>query len=195
MSNPLEISMTYARDRAAWRQWLSQNHDLEMDGVWLVYYKAHTGKSCVAYDDSVEEALCFGWVDSLIRRLDDDRFARKFTPRKPDSHWSESNRKRVEHLIAQGLMTPAGIALVETAKASGRWLDDGRPQVSERPCQAFRDALVANREAARFFDALTMAQQRQFVLWINTAKKDETRSRRVAESITLLEQGKKLGMK
>jgi uncharacterized protein YdeI (YjbR/CyaY-like superfamily) len=187
--------MVYARDRAAWRAWLEQNHAAEPDGVWLVYYKAHTGKPSIPYDDSVEEALCFGWVDSLIRKLDADRFARKFTPRREDSHWSESNRKRAERLVAAGLMTPAGRALIDVAKASGRWLDDGRPPVDERPSQAFRDALVRHPSAASFFDSLAPAAQKLFILWINTAKKAETRERRVNESITLLEQGQKLGMK
>lgn len=195
MSNPLELNAVYVRDRAAWRAWLQDNHDSEPDGVWLVYYKPHTNKPCVPYDDSVCEALCFGWVDSLIRKLDEDRYARKFTPRKPDSHWSESNRARVEALIEQGLMTAAGMALVEAARASGRWLDDGRPEVDDRPCQAFRDALAANRDAAAHYDGLTPAQQRQFNLWINTAKKPETRANRLAESIRLLNRGEKLGMK
>ena len=195
MSNPLELNMFYARDRGAWRAWLKANHASEPDGVWLVYYKAHTGKPSVPYEDSVEEALCFGWVDNLIRKLDTDRYARKFTPRREDSHWSETNRKRVEKMMGAGLMMPAGLALVEAAMASGRWLDDGRPDVDDRPCQAFRDALAGNRQAAVHYDGMTAAQQRQFNLWINTAKKPETRERRLAESVRLLERGEKLGMK
>lgn len=195
MTNPLEVSMFYARDRNAWRAWLEQNHASEPDGVWLVYYKPHTGKPTIGYDDSVEEALCFGWVDSLIRKLDENRYARKFTPRKEDSNWSESNRQRVERLIEQDLMTEVGLALVASAKASGRWEEDPRPQVSDRPAPEFRDALAANRAAAHFFDGLTLSQQRQFSLWINGAKKPETRARRVSESVALLEQGRKLGMK
>lgn len=195
MSNPLEMHMVYARDRAAWRAWLEENHVSEPAGVWLVYFKPHTGKPAVAYDESVEEALCFGWVDSLIRKLDDDRYARKFTPRKPDSFWSESNRRRVDKLTEQGLMTAAGLRLVEAAQASGRWDQDSRPEVSGEPAPEFRAALQASPGAAGFFDSLTAAQQRQFVTWINVAKRPETRARRVVESIALLEQGKKLGMK
>lgn len=194
-SQPLEMNMVYARDRAAWRAWLAGNHAREASGVWLVYYKPHAGKPSVAYEDSVEEALCFGWVDSLIRRLDGDSYARKFTPRKPDSYWSESNRQRVERLIAQGLMTEAGMVLVAAARDSGRWSENPRPEVSEDPAPELRDALAANSKAAAFFDRLTPAQRRQFVLWVNVAKKPETRARRVAESIARLEQGEKLGMK
>lgn len=194
MSNPLEMQMFYARDRAAWRAWLAANHASEPAGVWLVYYKPHAGKPSIDYEASVEEALCFGWIDGLIRRLDDDRYARRFTPRKPDSYWAESNRQRVEHLMAEGLMAPAGMELVEAAKASGRWLEDPRPVVDSRPAPEFRAALASNRQAAVFFDSLTPAQQRQFVTWINVAQKPETRARRVAESIALLEQGRKLGM-
>jgi uncharacterized protein YdeI (YjbR/CyaY-like superfamily) len=195
VSNPLEMHTVYARNRAAWRRWLEKNHASEPRGVWLVYYKPHAGKPSVSYDDSVEEALCFGWVDSLIRRIDDDRYARKFTPRRDDSHWSESNRKRVERLIRAGLMTPVGLAKVEAARASGLWGRDPRPEVDERISPQFAAALAENQLARGFFERLTPAQQRQFILWINVAKKAETRERRLAESIRLLEQGRQLGMK
>src|SRR5213075_2717902 len=89
--------------RAQWRAWLEKHHDSESE-VWLVFYKLHTGRKSPPYEDAVEEALCFGWVDSLVRRLDDDRFARKFTPRKPDSKWSSINRRRYADLQARGLL-------------------------------------------------------------------------------------------
>jgi len=95
------------RSRSRWRAWLEANHDSAIE-IWLVYHKSHTGKTSIEYEDSVEEALCFGWVDSLIRRLDDDRYARKFTPRKPDSFWSDSNRERYAKVEALGLLAPAG---------------------------------------------------------------------------------------
>ena len=117
MSSFLEVSTLYVKERQHWRAWLEKFHDVEKSGIWLVYYKQHTGKPTLEYNESVEEALCFGWVDSLIRKLDDEKFARKFTPRKDDSSWSESNRKRVENLIAKGRMTEHGMARVAAARA------------------------------------------------------------------------------
>jgi uncharacterized protein YdeI (YjbR/CyaY-like superfamily) len=195
VGNPLEISTVYVKDRAAWREWLSKHHDSEPAGIWLVYYKKHTGKPTLEYGESVEEALCFGWVDSLIRKLDADRFARKFTPRKPGSRWSPSNRERAEKLIEQGLMTGHGMGLVEAAKESGTWDADDRPQLSDEPAPGFQRALAGNHAARMFFDKLTDRQRLQYIYWINEAKQDATRQRRVRESISLLEQGRKLGMK
>src|ERR1044072_1059586 len=97
----------YIADRRAWRAWLEENHARETE-VWLVYYKKHTGRPRIPYDDAVEEALCFGWIDSTVRRLDEERFLQKFTPRKLKSNWCESNVKRARRLIAEGLMTKAG---------------------------------------------------------------------------------------
>lgn len=97
----------YAKDRKAWREWLSKNHDKKSE-VWLVYYRKAIGKPTVTYPEAVEEALCFGWIDSIEKSLDSERFAGRFTPRKPKSNWSLSNRERAKKLIKQGLMTPAG---------------------------------------------------------------------------------------
>lgn len=195
MANALELNTVYVSDRQGWRAWLEQNHDREPDGIWLVYYKQHTGKASVDYNDSVEEALCFGWVDSLIRKLDEDRYARKFTPRKPDSQWSESNRKRAEKLIGEGLMREPGMALVEYAREQGNWQDARRQEISETISPEFQRALERSDAARLFFEKLTDAQRRHYVLWINQARMDATKRRRIKESIALLEQGRKLGMK
>ncbi|NND43936.1 MAG: hypothetical protein HKN58_01335 [Xanthomonadales bacterium] len=195
MASALELNTVYVSDRERWRAWLEKNHDREPDGVWLVYYKQHTGKPSIDYDDSVEEALCFGWVDSLIRKLDEDRYARKFTPRKPDSQWSESNRKRVEKLLAAGLMREPGMALVEYAKEQGNWQDAPREEISESISPEFKRALAGSDAARLFFEKLTEAQRRHYILWVNQAKMEATRRRRIKESIKLLEQGRKLGMK
>jgi hypothetical protein len=109
-----EIPELDVRSRQRWRTWLRKHHT-SSTGVWLVFYKDHTGVNTLSYEDSVREALCFGWIDSLIKRLDDDRYARKFTPRKPSSKWSDSNRKRWTALKTEGLLEPAGIAAVRLA--------------------------------------------------------------------------------
>ena len=97
----------YAKDRKEWREWLEKNHDKEKE-VWLVYYRKSTGKPTVSYNDSVEEALCFGWIDSIEKGVDEERFMSRFTPRKPKSNWSPSNRARAKRLIESGLMTDSG---------------------------------------------------------------------------------------
>lgn len=97
----------YVTDRDAWRAWLEKNYDTEKE-IWLIYYKKHTGKPRIPYDDAVEEALCFGWIDSTVKRVDDEKFAQKFTPRKNKSNWSDLNKKRAKKMIREGRMTKAG---------------------------------------------------------------------------------------
>jgi len=108
-----ELATLEVRNRSQWRRWLNKHH-ASSPGVWLVFYKDHTGVKSILYEDSVRDALCFGWIDSLIKRLDHDRYVRKFTPRKPASKWSDINRKRWTELKASGLLTPSGLAAAPT---------------------------------------------------------------------------------
>ena len=184
----------YIKTRAEWRAWLEKNHD-KSKGIWLVFYKKHSGKPSLEYDASVEEALCFGWIDSIIKKLDDDRYVRKFTPRKPDSQWSELNRKRVKKLMTQGLMAYPGIELVKAAKETGLWGQSKRPNISFEIPEELKSALAKNKKAKIFFNQLAPSYRKQFIGWISMAKRQETREKRVGEAIILLEQGKKLGLK
>jgi uncharacterized protein YdeI (YjbR/CyaY-like superfamily) len=187
----------YVHNGHDWREWLSRNHDKSKE-VWLVYYKKQTGKPSVSYDDSVEEALCFGWVDSIIRKIDDEKYARKFTPRKIKTRWSTANKKRVEKMIREGKMTEAGLARIEEAKAYGEWHKirvsglHGKKLVIP---PYFAAALQTNKKALAYFDKLANSYKRNFILWIDSAKKEETRKKRIAEAIGLLERNRKLGMK
>lgn len=147
------------------------------------------------YEASVEEALCYGWIDSIIRKLDDARYCRKFTPRKDGSNWSASNRERVARLIAAGRMTEHGMAKVEAAKASGMWEADTRPPTKLDVPPELEAALVRNRKARETFDALAPSYRKQYVGWIATAKREATREKRVKEAVRLLARGEKLGMK
>ena len=143
------------RTRAAWRRWLAKNYAKET-AIWLVFHKKHTGIDSVPYEDSVEEALCFGWIDSLIKQLDGERYARKYTPRKAASVWSQSNKARAEKMIREGRMTAAGLALINHAKSSGEWEQERTPPkltVNEIP-RELRTALMKNRQAAKNFAAL-----------------------------------------
>ena len=184
----------HVADRDDWRDWLRKNHATKKE-IWLIYYKKHTGKPSILYDDSVEEALCFGWVDSIIKRIDDEKFARKFTPRKAKSRWSEENKKRARKMIKEGKMTEAGLARIGEAKESGEWfkITPARKELVIPPY--LKAALAKNKKALENFSNLTESYKRQYVGWITSAKREETRKRRLAEAIRLLEKSEKLGMK
>ena len=176
------------RTRRQWRAWLARHHT-SSPGVWLVFHKVHTGVASIPYEDMVREALCFGWIDSLVRRLDQDRYAVKVTPRKPTSNWSDLNRKRWAELEAGGLLAPAGQAAAPTANTY-----KPKPRIPELPGH-IATALKANPKAWAFFRQLRRTERRNFVVWIHLAKRADTRERRTRESIRLLAAGKKLGLK
>jgi len=183
-----ELKTLRVRSRREWRAWLEKHHALS-PGVWFVFYKAHTGVKSLPYEDTVREALCFGWIDSLVKRLDDDRYVVKITPRQATSKWSDINRKRWAELEAAGLLAPAGLAAAPTDNSYAP-----RPVIPELPGYIAK-ALKANAKAWGFFRGLSPTHRRDFVVWIHIAKRPETRERRIRESIRLLAAGKKLGLK
>ncbi len=182
-------------NRSQWRKWLAENHDKEPNGIWLVFHRNKTGRHSVTYEESVEDALCFGWIDSVIKRIDDSKYCRKFTPRKDHSVWSSTNKQRVEKIINQGRMTEFGLAKVEAAKRLGYWGINPRPVLSLCIPKELSEGLAQNRHAREFYEQLAPTYQKQFIGWIITAKKPETRARRLKECIALLERGEKLGLK
>jgi len=180
------------RSRQEWRRWLERNHASTSE-VWLVFYKLHTGASTLTYNDAVEEALCFGWIDGVRRRLDDERYIHRLSPRKPDSKWSGLNRARAGRMIKAGLMKPSGLQAIKDAKRSGNWT----PPPKQRPADSaeFASRLKKDRKAAEFFSTLSPSCQRQYTGWIAVAKREETRTRRIEEALKLLAAGEKLGMR
>lgn len=188
------MKQVYVKTRDQWRDWLCRHHD-QSTGIWLVFYKKHTGRPSLDYVAAVEEALCFGWIDSIIKKIDDEKYVRKLTPRKPDSRWSALNKKRVAKLLQQGLMTDAGKARVDQAKESELWDKPDRPDISFDIPKELKQAFSKNTKARQFFYQLAPSYQKQFIGWIAVAKRPETKERRVRESVALLEQGRKLGMK
>jgi uncharacterized protein YdeI (YjbR/CyaY-like superfamily) len=184
----------HVTNRDDWRAWLSQNYDTEKE-VWLIHYKRHTGKPRIPYDDAVEEALCFGWIDSLVKKIDDEKFAQKFTPRKRKSKWSEANKKRVRKMIKEGKMKKAGLAKIREAKNNGEWFKTAPVEKKLEVPAYIRKAFATNEKAQDNFNNLANGYKRQLVGWITSAKKEETRKRRLTEAVQLLEQNKKLGMK
>jgi uncharacterized protein YdeI (YjbR/CyaY-like superfamily) len=185
----------YVHDRIEWRAWLEQNHAVESE-IWLVYYKKHTGKPRIPYDDAVEEAICFGWIDSIVQRIDDEKFVQKFTPRKKRSSWSEINIKRLRKMISEGRITEAGLSVVDESILKQREDSEARrPREALAVPEFFREALMANEKALENFNRLACSYRNLFIRWISAAQKEETRNRRIRESIDLLARGGKLGMK
>lgn len=174
------------RTRAEWRRWLAKHHD-SAPGVWFVAWKKGSGNVSPSYDDQVEEALCFGWVDSRPKKVDGERAALLFTPRKPRSGWAATNKARVERLIAGGRMHPAGLAKVEAARADGSWSALDGSEAYEEPADLVA-ALRRNRDAKRYWDAFPPGVRKAILQWITTAKRDETRARRIEETVTLAAQ-------
>lgn len=172
-----EFAEIYARDRVEWRAWLEEHH-ASAPGVRLIFYKQTSGKPSVAMIEAIEEALCFGWVDSKMRSLDSERYSLIFTPRKPNSPWSPGNKERIARLIAQGKVAPAGLAAVEAAQADGRW--DVYEDTVERPIpDDLAAALAANPDAARHFETYKPGTRRQLIWWVIQAKRPETRQKRI----------------
>ena len=180
-------------NREVWRAWLEKNHATQKE-LWLVLYKKNSGKPTVSYEQAVEEALCFGWIDGITKGIDEEKYAVRFSPRKSGSIWSESNKKRVAKMIEQGRMTEAGLAKVEEGKHNGEW-DKAtvREDTTNIPPELKR-ALKADKQAERNFDALAPSHKRQYIYWIADAKRDETRQRRIREALRMLRENKKLGI-
>jgi len=188
------MKQLYVTNRNQWREWLSKNHATEA-GIWLVFYKKETSIPTIAYEAAVEESLCFGWIDSIIKKIDSEKYARKFTPRTDKSNWSQLNKKRASKMIKQGRMTEVGLAKITAAKKSGLWDKDPRPRISLDIPPEFANALARNKKAKECFDKLAPSYRKHYIGWINVAKRPETREQRIQESIALLENGKKLGLK
>lgn len=175
--------------RAEWRAWLAQHHT-RIQGVWLISYKKATGKPRVEYDEAVEEALCFGWIDSKANRLDEERSMLWFAPRKPGTGWSKPNKERVERLIAAGLMEAPGMAKIEAARQDGSWnaLDEVEALVIPPDLEA---ALAAYPSARRHFEAFPRSAKRAILEWISIAKTATTRSKRIEETARLAEENRR----
>jgi len=182
------IETVEVRTRGQWRRWLEKHHDT-VSQIWLVFSKRHTGVKCLSYEDAVEEALCYGWVDSIIRRLDEAQYARKFTPRTAGSRWSTANRRRYERLKLQGLLAAPGLNRAPTNRNYAP-----RRSITDLPAY-IETAFRANPSAWEHFEQLAPSYRRAYIGWIDLAKRVETKERRLREALGLLAAGEKLGMK
>ena len=186
--------MFEAKDRKQWRSWLRKHHR-SADEVWLVFYKKHTGKPGVSYPESVEEAICFGWIDGLKKRIDDERYAHRFTPRRRASRWSPANIEIARRMIAGNRMTRAGLEAFERREPyTEERLRALRAPGLQLPADLAME-LKRHRRAWANFEALAPGHRKRYVAWLLAARKPETRARRMTEAIDRLERNETLGMK
>ena len=181
-----------AKNRGEWRAWLVEHHEAERE-IWLVFAKKHTGIASVRYEEAVEEALCFGWIDTTVRSVDAAFYVQRYTPRRADSVWSALNLQRVERMVEAGRMTPAGLAKVPKSKAEAQARKSTR--LAQHPLGVppdFARALRTAPAARRSFDTLAPSYRRQYLGWIAQAKRPETRARRIAQAVERLAAGRKL---
>ena len=182
------VSFTTPADMEAW---LEENGEAS-DGIWLKFAKKASGLRSVVYAEALEIALCHGWIDGQTKRLDDDHYLQRFTPRRPRSKWSKRNRGKAERLIAEGRMRPAGLQEVERARSDGRWVEAYDSSTTETVPEDFQRALDAEPAAGDFFASLGPTKRYSFLYRIEDAKRPETRAKRVAEYVELLAEGKTL---
>jgi uncharacterized protein YdeI (YjbR/CyaY-like superfamily) len=193
----VDYKTVHPRTRNAWRQWLETNHAVA-PGIWMIYFKKKSSKRKFEYAEAVEEALCFGWIDSAPRKLDDQRAMLKFTPRKSKSGWSQLNKKRIEKLSKEGLMTAAGLTKVEQAKKDGSWdkltSSDQHIDSNSLP-KELRQALSKKKNALENFRSFPPGYRKRFLFWIDSAKRPETKDARIRQTVLMAMAGKKPGRK
>ena len=189
-----ETKSFQAKSRKEWHDWLKKNHSTEKE-IWLVYYKKHTGKQTISYRESVEEALCFGWIDGIKKRIDDERYTHKFTIRKSKSKWSPLNIRLAEKLIKRRKMTSFGLSYFKQKIEyyNDLIIDSASKEIALTP--EIAQVLKRNEKAWSNFNKLAPGYKKQYIGWLVSAKKNETIQKRLKEAIILLEQNRKLGMK
>jgi uncharacterized protein YdeI (YjbR/CyaY-like superfamily) len=184
-----DIETFYPKSRQEWREWLQNNYD-KKTSVWLIYNKKKSNIPTVSYGEAVDEALCFGWIDSTAKPLDDEKYMQFFSKRKAKSVWSKINKDKIDRLTKEGLMTKAGFESVETAKQNGSWtiLDDAEALIIPVDLEI---AFQKRQNASNYFFNLSRSDKRNILQWLTLAKREETRQKRIAEIVELAEQNLK----
>lgn len=179
----------YVKDRNEWRSWLEKHHDSKKE-IWLIYYKKQTGKPRIPYDDAVEEAICFGWIDGQIKSLDDEKYIQRYTPRKSKSPWSDINIGRAKKMIKEGKMTKWGLETYHEGMKNNKIIPSSK---NFSIPDDFKEALAKNLKALNNFNNFAPSTQLMYVYWISTAKREETRNKRIKEVVERSQQNKKPG--
>jgi uncharacterized protein YdeI (YjbR/CyaY-like superfamily) len=188
----MDIDALYFKNARQWRRWLENNHDKRQE-VWLTHYKKKSKKVSVSLEDAVEEALCFGWIDSKLVRIDDEKYILKFTPRKANSVWSKINKERAEKLIKEGKMTEAGLVKIEEARKRGFWQNAYTSRKKETLSSELKEALLKDKTAWSNFRKFANSYRNMYIGWVNAAKTGETRRKRIVEVVKRSAQNKKPG--
>jgi len=186
----IEFPVIAFQSQNKWRSWLSKKHSLA-DGIWLRLYKKDSGIKSINHDEALDEALCYGWIDGQAKSLDEESYLQKFTPRRKRSLWSKRNREKVEQLIKDGKMHSSGLKEIDTAKSDGRWeMAYDSPKNMKIP-DDFLKELSKKPEALAFFNTLNKTNKFSIGWRLQTAKKPETREKRIKTIIEMMQQGKK----
>jgi len=195
-----ELEHIYFNNRESFRNWLEKNHGKSF-GIWMIFYKKHVNTECIKYREALEEALCFGWIDSITKKVDDNQYVRKFTPRTNVSNWSDLNKKIVLSLIKNGRMTEAGLKKIDVYLKTGN-VNWENKKIKEEPRKKelqvpdfILKAFAKNEPALTNFNNLARSHKRNYILWITDAKREETILKRLNESIKLLKENRSLGLK
>jgi len=175
------------KNRDQFREWLSKNHANKSE-LWILFYKVHTNKKCVRYAEAVEEAICFGWIDGIVKRIDDEKHAQRFSPRKSKSIWSKVNKERAKRMVNQGKMTNAGVLKIKEAKKNGWWNKAYSFQGNHEMSDEMKKVLMSDREAWKNFQNFGKSYQNTYIFWVNYAKRVETKLKRIQ---IVLERAKK----
>jgi len=187
----LENALSF-NNRDEWRAWLEKNHSTAQ-GVWLIHYKKRSGKGSLNHIEAVEEALCFGWIDSKLKKIDEERFILKYSPRKPKSVWSKINKENAEKMIVSGKMTQAGLDRIEEAKRQGLWDAAYTNKVKERIPLDLKQALLLDTKTWKNFQHFANSYRNMYCGWVKSAKTKETRKRRIAKVVKRSRYNKKPG--
>ena len=192
----MEITETiHVISREEWRNWLQKNHKTCKE-IWLIYYKKHTQKPRIPYDDAVEEALCFGWIDSIVKRVNDEYYVQRFTPRKKRSEWSLLNVLRIKKMIALGKVAASGMKTIEKIDLDKiEHIKKTEKENTAKMPDYIISVIQKNKKATTFFNSISFSEQNRYVQYIESAKKEITRRKRISETIYLLERNLKIGMK
>ena len=185
-----DLPILELKPASQWRKWLDKNHS-KSNGAWLMLFKKSSGVATLSHSTALEEALCYGWIDGQAKGFDEQSWLQKFTPRRPRSIWSKKNIEHVQRLIKEGKMQPAGLKEIEAAKHDGRWDRAYDSPTNMQVPDDFLNALSKNKKAKAFFDTLNRTNTFSIGWRLQTAKKPETREKRIKEIIAMLEEGKK----
>ena len=172
------MNYLFFKNRQEWRKWLKKNHQKAKE-VWLLYYKKHTGKPSITHGQAVEEALCFGWIDSRIKRIDEQRFIQKYSPRRDKSVWSKINKDAAKKLIKEGKMMPAGLAKIAIAKRAGSWQSAYTSKKKQAIPKELKEVLVKDKNAWKNFRYFANTYQNMYIGWVTDAKSSITKRKRI----------------